>query len=326
MHKDGPLALWRLVLAWQEAGIPVAIATVIATSGSVPRALASQMLIAADGRFAGAVSGGCIESHLIRQARSLLASPSPYPAQDLHFPAFKEPDIGQVGLACGGSIAVRLCSAPQIGFTQNFVQMLEQRQACTVELSQNGTYHLHQIPANSNLSCTHLAGDGNFYISYPPNIRLILIGGGDLSQNLAGLADLAGYSCILIDPRQDFLTPRRFPNGLLFADWPQHILPRLTLDEHTALVALSHDPKLDEPALLLALDSAAFYVGALGSHGLIAARQTRLLTSGLSQSALARLQSPAGLFLSGKSAAEISVSILAAIMVAHKPTAFKIHT
>jgi xanthine dehydrogenase accessory factor len=146
-----------------------------------------------------------------------------------------------------------------------------------------------------------------------PALRLILVGAVHIAQALAPMAGLAGYAVTVIDPRRAFATDARFPDLTLIAEWPDEAMARMTLDRRTAVVTLTHDPKLDDPALQMALKSDAFYIGALGSKRTHAKRLERLKEAGLSDAQCARIHGPVGLDIGALSPAEIAVSILAQI-------------
>ncbi len=151
---------------------------------------------------------------------------------------------------------------------------------------------------------------------YAPTARLVIIGAVHISQALAPLAQSLGYDVYVIDPRTAFASPERFPDVPLFADWPDVALPPLKIDRYTAFAALTHDPKIDDPALLHALERDCFYIGALGSRKTHAKRLDRLRTQGASEAALARIHAPIGLAIGAVSPAEIAVSIMAQITAA----------
>jgi xanthine dehydrogenase accessory factor len=162
--------------------------------------------------------------------------------------------------------------------------------------------------------CTTLASDeGLFARAYVPAPRLLIVGAVHIAQALAPMAAAAGFEVIVIDPRGAFASGERFPGVQLSDEWPDEALARLGLDDKTALVALSHDPKLDDPALELALPSALFYIGALGSRRTHEKRLERLRAAGLGD-LTGRIHSPIGLNLGGRSPAEIAVSILAEVI------------
>ena len=161
---------------------------------------------------------------------------------------------------------------------------------------------------------TPLAGaDALFARAYVPSPRLLIIGAVHIAQALAPMATAAGFEVIVIDPRGAFASAERFPGMQLSDEWPDEALARLGLDAATALVALSHDPKLDDPALELALPSTLFYIGALGSRRTHEKRLERLRAAGLGE-LTGRIHSPIGLDLGGRSPAEIAVSILAEVI------------
>lgn len=156
-----------------------------------------------------------------------------------------------------------------------------------------------------------LDGRSWFLAVYNPPLDLVIVGAVHIAQPLARMAVLAGYGVRVIDPRTSFATPERFPDVQLLHDWPDDALAKAPLGSRSALVALTHDPKVDDPALTAALHSDCFYIGALGSRKTHAARLARLERSGFSAEHLARICGPAGLAIGAKSPAEIAVSILA---------------
>lgn len=156
-------------------------------------------------------------------------------------------------------------------------------------------------------------GDGLFVQVFNPPLRLAVVGAVHIAQTLAPMAALAGYEVILIDPRRAWATEARFPEMEIATDWPDEALGRLDLDRRTAIVTLTHDPKLDDPALASALRSKVFYIGALGSRRTHAGRLDRLREEGFTDAVLQRIHGPVGLNLGAKSPAEIAISILAQI-------------
>lgn len=153
--------------------------------------------------------------------------------------------------------------------------------------------------------------DGLFAAVFNPPLRLVIVGAVHIAQLLAPMAELAGYEVTLIDPRQAWASPERFPGLTILDDWPDEALARLQPDSRTAVVALTHDPKLDDPALRTALASPAFYLGALGSRRTQAKRLERLRAQGCAEAELARIHGPIGLALGGRSPAEIAIAVLA---------------
>jgi len=164
-------------------------------------------------------------------------------------------------------------------------------------------------------ACLQVEADGRawFLQPYHPPLRMLIVGAVHIAQPLAAMAALAEYAVTIVDPRQAFATQERFPGVVLSGDWPDQALRSLAPDARTAVVTLTHDPKLDDPALAVALRSPAFYVGALGSKKTHAARLERLRALGLSEAELARIHAPVGLAVGARSPAEIAVSILAQV-------------
>jgi len=158
-----------------------------------------------------------------------------------------------------------------------------------------------------------IGGEHLFINVYAPTARLVIIGAVHISQSLAPLAQALGYDVFVVDPRTSFASEERFPGISLFADWPDVALPPLRIDRYTAVAALTHDPKIDDPALLHALQRDCFYIGALGSRKTHGKRVDRLMAAGMSEAAVARIHSPIGLAIGAVSPGEIAVSIMAEI-------------
>jgi xanthine dehydrogenase accessory factor len=162
-----------------------------------------------------------------------------------------------------------------------------------------------------------LVEDGRIFVAvHAPPVRVLVTGAVHISQALAPLCRIAGLDVTIVDPREAFATPERFPDVTILAEWPDDALPRLGLDRWTAVVALTHDPKIDDPALVAALKAECFYIGALGSRKTHAKRVERLTAQGFGEGDLARIRAPVGLDIGAVSPPEIAVSILAEIIAA----------
>jgi xanthine dehydrogenase accessory factor len=155
--------------------------------------------------------------------------------------------------------------------------------------------------------------DGQFINVFNPALRLVIIGAVHIAQSVIPMAQALGYDVTVIDPRGAFATGARFPGIALHADWPDEVIPAIGLDARTALIALTHDPKIDDPALAAALRSDVFYIGALGSRKTQGSRLVRLAEAGFSEADLARIRGPIGLSIGARGAPEIAVSILAEV-------------
>ncbi|MES2988215.1 MAG: XdhC family protein [Pseudomonadota bacterium] len=294
-ENDSVIAAAR---AW--AGAKMALATVVSTWGSAPRPRGSHMIVHQDGRFEGSVSGGCVETDILAAAAEVIAGrPSVVKSYGVADDAAWE-----VGLPCGGTIEVLVQPISGAGFPPALFDSIAAAQASGTPLD-IGTDLATGISA---------IGAGGFVNRYDPPRRLLIVGAVQIAQALAGLARELGISCTVIDPRGRFLTAERFPNVMLDDRWPDEAVTALKPDRATAVVTLSHDTKIDDPALLAALASPAGYVSALGSRKSHAARLERLAAAGVSADNLARIDGPAGLDLGAIGPAEIALSIAAAMV------------
>ena len=305
-----------------HAGHRVAIATVLRTWGSSPRPMGSQLAVRSDGLFVGSVSGGCVEAAVIAAAQDVLATDRP---QTLEFGVTDE-DALEVGLACGGRIEVEVTVAEQPILERLEAGRATRTPACGILDRATGRWTLarpepHHAPALASALRqalqteipVHVEVDGRALFVRPhlPPLRLVLVGAVHIADPLARMSMLAGYHPILVDPRQAFATAERFPGIPLRCAWPQDALPDLALDARTAVITLTHDAKIDDPALQCALASDAFYIGALGSRKTHAARRDRLALAGLPEAALDRIHGPVGLPIGSRAPADIAISILA---------------
>lgn len=313
---------------WLDAGRGVALATVVRTWGSSPRPVGSHLVADIDGHFIGSVSGGCIEGAVIQEARAALADGR---VRLLNF-GINDERAWEVGLTCGGCVQVLVQPLPAL-IHSVIGALAARRPAATVtRLSdggmgfwldgewQDGGGFLGGAEAEiKDALLAHRSGplssdEGLFLRVYSPAPRLLVVGAVHIAQALAPMAAQSGFDVTLIDPRRAFASEDRFPGIKLLQDWPDRAMEILCPDIMTAVVTLTHDPKLDDPALAAALHSQAFYVGALGSLRTHAKRLVRLREGDFDEDNLARIHAPVGLDLGGKMPAEIAVSILAEIL------------
>jgi xanthine dehydrogenase accessory factor len=320
--------------AWRAQGRGVALATVVRTWGSSPRQPGSKLAVDEGGAFVGSVSGGCIEAAVIHDALEVIAAGA---SRVLSFGVSDE-TAWEVGLACGGKVEVfveAVAPARGRGLSREALGELiaarREPRAAVLATWLDGSAHL-LLGADPALAPAALAagvgqavaGDRAAVVETPdgaillephlPPLRLIVVGAVHVAQPLAEMASLAGFAVTIVDPRRAFATEARFPGRALVTSWPDEALAQLSPDARTAVVTLTHDPKLDEPALVAALASPAFYVGCLGSQKTHAARKARLGERGVAADALARLHGPVGLRIGARTPAEIAVSILAEIV------------
>ncbi|MDF3053477.1 MAG: XdhC family protein [Geminicoccaceae bacterium] len=317
------------------AGIPFGRAVVTSVWGSAPRPEGSSMLAAADGRIAGSVSGGCVESATAVEIEAALARGTP---KLVTFGVSNE-RAWAVGLACGGTIDVfvepsikpevlaaaqgnegdvvaTVIAGPHVGHS------VRVRQNRPIEgglggvsselLREAALAALHRETSSSRIFETPQGSLTVFLEVFPRRPRLIIFGAGQIAAALVPLAKVLGYYTIVADGRRTFLDRERFPEAdeLLLA-WPEEAFERTGLDAACYVCLLSHDPKFDEPALRVALRSPAKYVGAIGSKKTQAGRRERLLEIGLSEAQVARMHGPIGLDIGGRQPAETALSILA---------------
>ncbi|HUG73976.1 MAG TPA: XdhC/CoxI family protein [Steroidobacteraceae bacterium] len=326
-------ALLALALAWRETGQRVAVATVVSTWGSAPRPAGSLLVCNEAGAFAGSVSGGCVEVAVIESATEVMQDGAP---RLLEFGVSDEQALS-VGLACGGRIRVWVEALDQVLRPGLLHALLDARQAArAVALFtplDGGPHRLLDAAGLDLLALTEpeLAAAGRSALAsdrvqlasggaqevmitpHNPPLRLIVVGAVHISESLCTMARAAGYVVSLIDPRTAFLRPERFPGVTLIDEWPQSAFARLRPDKRTAVVLLTHDPKIDDPALLAVLPTPAFYIGALGSTRTHAKRLQRLAEAGVQESGRARIRGPAGLAIGARTPAEIAISVLAEI-------------
>jgi xanthine dehydrogenase accessory factor len=306
-------------LDWHRAGKRAALATVVETWGSAPRPAGSQLAISGDGQIMGSVSGGCVEGAVVAEAMEALADSKP---RVLTY-GVSDDDAFAVGLACGGTIRV-LVEPVGVALPEKMLNDLVTARAARkgVAYSVNLTDWTRSLSdgegdgaaaARLQSDKAGMEEDGRLIVPFLAPLRMIVVGAVHIAQPLVAMARLCGYAPTLIDPRETFGAAARFPGEVILSDWPDEAMASLAPDARTAVVTLTHDPKLDDPALFAALGSPAFYIGCLGSTRTHAKRLDRLRAAGVSDGQIARLHAPVGLNIGAKSPAEISVSIIAQI-------------
>lgn len=298
---------------WLGAQQRSVLVTVVRTWGSSPRPSGAMMAIRADGVVAGSVSGGCIEDDLIAKVRdSGIAALCKDALPGLMTYGIRAEEAQRFGLPCGGTLQLVLEPLGAHSRIDELVALLQQRQPTRRALDlRSGKVSLDAAGAGSEL-----AFDGNI-LSHVlgPRYRLIVIGAGQLSRYFAEVAVGLGFDVTVCDPREEYRAGWNVRGVQLSGEMPDDVVLAAQPDARTAIIALTHDPKLDDLALIDALRSPAFYVGALGSRANHARRVARLRQHfGMSDSELARLRGPAGLYIGSKTPPEIALSILAEIV------------
>lgn len=329
--RDDTDAILDTAGRWQDEGRKVAFATVVTTWGSSPRPVGSQLAADDKGEFVGSVSGGCVESAVIAEARTILKGAPP---KLLEFGVSDEM-AWEVGLACGGKVEVfvqslagqddLLAALRRVRASRKpalvAIDLADGRSALLAEGEAAGDAGLRaalasdaaRAQAEERSRVVEHDGRRFFLQVFAPPRRLALVGAVHVAQALIPMAVAAGYDVTVIDPRSAFAAESRFPGVTMVSQWPNPALAAFGLDRRSALVSLTHDPKIDDPALASALRSDAFYIGALGSRKTHAARLGRLKEQGFGEAELARIHAPVGLPIGAISPAEIAVSILAEI-------------
>ncbi|MBU6285968.1 MAG: XdhC family protein [Betaproteobacteria bacterium] len=297
-------------IGWMEQARRVALVTVVETWGSSPRPVGSWLAVRDDGQVVGSVSGGCVEDDLIAKVQTEIM-PASMP-HTLLYGVSKE-EAARFGLPCGGSVRVVVEPQPSLeGLRQLRSRVAEKRMSLRVLDMTSGRFEIRDASR-----ADHFHFDGQImHCVHGPRWRIVMIGAGQLSQYLCQMALAADYQIVVIDPRDEFAEGIQFPGVECSRGMPDDELIRLEIDNHTAVVALTHDPKLDDMALLEALKSPAFYIGALGSRANTAKRKERLKLFDLSETEIARLHGPVGLFIGAKTPPEMAISILAEVTAA----------
>ena len=320
------------ILRWRAAGEAVAIATVVEVRRSAPRPPGAKMAVSASGEVSGTVSGGCVEGAVVQAALEVLGGAAP---RLLSF-GIADDQAWEVGLPCGGEIDIWVEQHVPGPFDD--AAQVDGRAACVTVIAgdalgaklvvQPDSQHSDSLGSESldELALAH-AGEllwaehserkGDMFIDVlAPPPRLLIVGASDVAASLCRLARTVGWQPWVIDPRSRFATRERFPDaeGIIVA-WPQEGFGKAGgIDPATSVVVLTHDPKIDDAALLIALRSPARFVGAMGSRRATATRVERLREAGLEEAEIERLSGPLGLDLGATSTAETALSMLSEIV------------
>ena len=340
------------LLAWQTAGDPVALATVIATSGSAPRPAGACLAVHPDGRIIGNVSGGCVEADVVHLAERVLASGG---VERARF-GYSDDEALAVGLTCGGDIdiLVRRIDRESLPLAPLAAALADDRPVVLATVvdapeqlalmgrsivvtmdavhGQLGATDLGRILALEGRGALGIGGVGLRHLgasgermgdgvsvlieSFVDRPRLIVFGAVDYAAAVATVGRFLGFRVTICDARAAFATAARFPDAdEVIVDWPHRYLAGLELDDRSAVCVLTHDPKFDVPAIVEALRTPAAYIGVMGSRRTHDERLERLRSAGVSAEGLARLHSPIGLALGGRSPQETAIAIAAELVM-----------
>jgi xanthine dehydrogenase accessory factor len=331
---------------WVDSDEQIALATVIQTWGSSPRRVGAKMALTPEGKITGSVSGGCVEGAVFETGIEVLKSGEP---ELLHFGVADEA-AWEVGLACGGQIDVFVEPLDRALFDTWRAELLADRpHAVATVIRGPGRLLGRQVLVSEDKLAAGAQGNGfdevilektrsamaegrsqRFEIplesedsvelfvevvSAPPT--LVIVGGVHIAVALTSIAKALGYHTVVVDPRRSFGSSERFPHvDQLFQAWPQEAFEQINLTHQTALAMLTHDPKIDDPALQIAFNSPAFYIGALGSQNTQRKRRQRLLDSGCTEDQLGRLHGPIGLDIGAETPEEIALAVMAEVVAA----------
>ncbi len=320
---------------WRREGHRVAISQVVRTYRSAPRPVGSMFAVSSHGKMAGSVSGGCVEGAIYGEAQELFAGTTPGPRL-LHY-GISDELAGDVGLACGGELWVSLAemrdrpslrrgaivtavTGPQAGGA-----LVLDVDADTRDGDLTGTVRdaaeaaaADAVDREESLSID-LGDDGLLFVeAVHPAHRLVIVGAVDTAQEICKLARQIGWRSVVIDPRTKFATAERIPSAdLIVGRWPADAYPEIELEREDSVIVLTHDPKVDDPAIEAALRAGASYVGALGSRRTQALRNERMRALGLDASDVDRIYGPIGLDIGAHTPAETAISIIGEV-IAHR--------
>jgi xanthine dehydrogenase accessory factor len=302
------LSVLKSAVDWLKTGHRVAIATVVQTWGSAPRPVGSWLAIRQDGQVAGSVSGGCVEDDLIRRVQNDILTRS---TPEMVVYGISQQEAARFGIPCGGTLRLLIEPKPEQLILEQLLGSISSHQITlrSVDLSTG-----HSTLSNGDRSDIFLCDEKLMRTTYGPRWRMVLIGAGQLSLYTADFALAADFEVIVIDPREEYAEGIDRNDLTFIKGMPDDVLLELDIDAHTAVIALTHDPKLDDMALMEALKSSAFYIGALGSKMNTQKRKDRLLDFDLSKEQVEKLHGPVGLRIGALTPPEIAISIMAEVV------------
>ena len=299
----------RSAEAWRSSGHRVALGTIVKTWGSAPRPVGAMVAVRDDGQVTGSVSGGCVEDDLIDKVKAMLAGCKKDEMRPslLTYGVTNE-EATRWGLPCGGTLQLVMEPLAEHSLIADLLERIGKQELVKRRLEMDSGRTSLEPGRWQDV----LEFDGRVLSAvHGPRWRLVLIGAGQLTRYLAEMAHMLDYHVTVVDPREEYAAGWDVPGVPLNRGMPDDVVRELNLDGHTALIALTHDPKLDDLALMEGLKSAAFYVGAIGSKKNNDARRVRLREFDVSQEEVRRLRGPVGLYIGSKTPPEIAVAILA---------------
>jgi len=312
-------AVLKKSLSWLKQGRKIALISVVETWGSSPNPVGSLMCVRDDGEFSGSVSAGCVEGEAVIGALKCI--------QSMEFSCLEltvtKDMVEHAGLSCGGKLRLLIQpfndAAPMRDYLHKKTHAVVTNITTGVRQVVDGATENLGPDAIAAIKCRHsrlitYQGDEYFINLCAQPLKLIIIGAVHIAQSILPIVGQLGFDAIIIDPRQSFATIERFPKALRINEWPDRALSNLGLDASMAVVALAHDPRLDDPALMAAMDANCFYIAALGSRKNHERRRARLQTQGYTDQQLDHIYGPAGLDIGAVGPDEIALSIIAQLV------------
>jgi xanthine dehydrogenase accessory factor len=304
----------RTLLSWRKANKRALVATVVRTWGSSPRPIGSIMALCEDGAVVGSVSGGCIEDDLIYRYTTVSQEKPAIPDGPPQWIKYgiSADEAHRFGLPCGGTLELLLEFDPAADSLQTLVDALSKGQLMKRSISlKSGEVALNKTSIPADL----VIDDEKLTNTFGPEYRMLLIGAGQLTEYMATMALFNGFAVTVCDPREEYRKSWSVPNVTLTSEMPDDVVRAFNVDKRSCVIALTHDPKLDDLALLEALSTEAFYVGAIGSRRNNEARQARMIEHfDQTEQSLQRLRGPIGIYIGSKLPSEIAVSVMAEVL------------
>jgi xanthine dehydrogenase accessory factor len=302
------LSVLQSTVDWLRAGHQVAIATIVQTWGSAPRPIGSWLAIRDDGQVSGSVSGGCVEDDLIARVQTEIFTRN---TPEVVIYGVSQEEAARFGLPCGGTLRLLVEPKPELPILEELLRSISSHQITkrTINIA-NGKSTLSSGTRHDEFACN----ETQMCTTYGPRWRMIIIGAGQLSLYTSDFALASDFEVIVIDPREEYAEGLNRNDVTFIKGMPDDVILELDVDPHTAVVALTHDPKLDDMALMEALKSPAFYVGALGSYKNTEKRKERLLEFDVTREQVEKLHGPVGLSIGALTPPEIAISILAEVI------------
>ena len=314
---------------WIKDNQKIVMITVVETWGSSPKPIGSKMIVSENKEFFGSVSGGCVESFIIQESLEVIEKNESFKIKKFNI---SNESAWNVGLSCGGEITVYL---EEVYLRERVLEQIIQKQKNKLEfalltnlltgeseifekgkpLNKNFEKFTDQINSYYLKKNNAVIKDSNIFIEcYNNPLKVIIVGAVHIAQYLTDFADKFDFEIYIIDPRNYFGTKERFPNVEIINEWPNEAFEKIKTNSNCALIGLTHDPKIDDPALQYALKKNFFYIGALGSKKTHEKRCDRVKKAGFTRSEIDSIHGPIGIKLGGKSAPEIALSIIAQLV------------